>query len=224
MGYIKLSQIVDNIMEHPLMTDVTLDRIIKYAVEFIQIVGMPNAFEEEVTKIGITKYKGKLPCDLYDIIQVRNSDGKMFRYSTDNFHYGDNKQLGVDLTYKVKGNYIYTTLEEGTIELAYHKMAVDEDGIPMLKDDAEYIRAFELYVKKKCFTILFDQNKINMNVLQNAQQEYAWAVGQAQTSLVRPSIDMMESITNSLNTLIQRVSEHSYGFINNGSKERIRLH
>ena len=33
----------------------------------------------------------------------------------------------------------------------------------------------------------------------------------------------MQSITNSLNTLIQRVSEHRTGFVNNGSAEKIKL-
>lgn len=57
----------------------------------------------------------------------------------------------------------------------------------------------------------------------NALQDYAWAVGQAQSDMVRPSIDQMQSITNSLNTLVARTNEHSTGFINNGSMEKIRV-
>lgn len=224
MGYIKLSYIMDNLMEHPLLEDLTLDRVIKYAIEFIQIVGMPDNFEESLANIEINKYKGKLPCDVYNIIQVRDENGVCFRYSTDSFHYSHNINIETDLTYKTKGNYIYTSIENGTIEIVYHKLPVDEDGIPMLFDIAEYLRAFELYVKKKCFTILFDQNKISAQVLQNTQQEYAWAVGQAQSSLIRPTIDVMESITNSLTTLLQRTTQHDVGFISNGMKQHLKLH
>ena len=53
-------------------------------------------------------------------------------------------------------------------------------------------------------------------------QEYAWAVGQAQTSLIMPTIDELEAITNSWNTLIPRVTEHRSGFINNGTKETFK--
>ena len=50
-----------------------------------------------------------------------------------------------------------------------------------------------------------------------------FAVGQAQTSLIMTTIDEMESITNSWNTLIPRICEHSFGFINNGSKEELKF-
>lgn len=71
---------------------------------------------------------------------------------------------------------------------------------------------------------MFDLGKINQAVYSNVQQEYAWAVGQAQTDLIKPSVDEMQSITNAFNTLIPRVNEHSRGFINNGSQEKWRLH
>ena len=93
----------------------------------------------------------------------------------------------------------------------------------MIPDNSSFIRALELYIKKQCFTILFDMGKIDRFVYNNVCTEYAWAVGQAQSDLVRPSIDEMEAITNSLNTLVTRVNEHSRGFVNNGVKEKIRL-
>lgn len=81
-----------------------------------------------------------------------------------------------------------------------------------------------MYIKKQCFTILFDLGKINQAVYSNVQQDYAWAVGQAQSDLIRPTIDEMESITNAFNTLLPRANEHNKGFITDGSKEHIRIH
>ena len=69
----------------------------------------------------------------------------------------------------------------------------------------------------------FELGKITQQVLQHAEQQYAWAVGQAQSDLVRPSIDQLQSFTNSWNTLIQRTTEHSQGFKNNGTQEKIKL-
>ena len=80
-----------------------------------------------------------------------------------------------------------------------------------------------LYIKKQWFTILFDLGKINPAVLQNVQQEYAWAVGDCQTEFNRLSIDKAESFYNSWRTLILRDTEHRTGFINNGTKVRLKL-
>lgn len=72
---------------------------------------------------------------------------------------------------------IYTSIEKGEIELAYRAIMVDSDGYPLIPDDGTFAIALELYIKKRYFTILFDQGKISHQVLANTQQEYCWAVG-----------------------------------------------
>ena len=192
---------------------------------------MPPMFIEKTQELEIKNYRAKLPCDFHEMIQVRTNHekcghyvGGVFRYSTDNFHTSDVKHESPDYTYKIQASVIYTSLKEGTIEISYRAIAVDDEGYPLIPDKSSFTRALELYIKKQCFTILFDLGKINQAVYANVQQEYAWAVGQAQSDLIRPSIDEMQSITNALNTLIPRVNEHSKGFITDGSMERIKLH
>ncbi len=226
--YISLKQILDDILDHPLLKDVSFERAVNYVVSFIRIVGMPKSFTEKTELIEIEDYRGVLPCDLESIIQVRtqNKCGHhhgVFRYTTDSFHMSEHKHNSYDLTYKVQGDIIYTSMKSGIIEIAYRALQIDSEGYPMIPDNSSYINALELYIKKKCFTILFDTGKITSQVYNQVCQDYAWAVGQAQSDLVRPSIDEMQSLTNSLNTLIPRVNEHSKGFINNGSMEKIRL-
>lgn len=227
--YISIKEILDNLLDHPLLKDISFERAVNYTVHFLRIVGCPRIFEEKTTLVEIENYRGTLPCDLNDIIQVRtyhNCDRKnyrVFRYSTDNFHLSKNKQDSFDLTYKTQGNVIFTSIKEGIIEIAYNAFAVDQDGYPLIPDNSSFINALELYIKKKHFTILFDTNKISPQVYNQVCQDYAWAVGQAQSDLIRPTIDQMQSLTNSLNTLIPRVTEHSTGFVNNGSMEKIKL-
>lgn len=226
--YISIKVILDNILDHPLLRDVSLERAINYTQSFIRIVGMPKAFDEKTDLVDINEYRGLLPCDVESIIQVRlhdkcNNNSKVFRYSTDSFHMSETKSKSHDLTYKTQGNVIFTSIKEGTIEIAYRALAVDSEGYPMVPDNSSFIRALELYIKKQCFTILFDLGKINPQVYNNVLQEYSWAVGQAQSELVRPTIDQLEALTNSLNALVPRVSEHSSGFVSLGTKERIRL-
>ena len=227
--YISIKVVLDNILDHPMLKDVSFERAVNYTVHFMRIVGCPRMFEEKTALVEIENYRGMIPCDFNDIIQVRThescnrKDYGVFRHTTDSFHMSDNKQDSFDLTYKIQGNVIFTSIKKGTIEVAYNAFAVDSDGYPLIPDNSSFISALELYIKKKQFNVLFDTGKISQAVYNQVCQDYAWAVGQAQSDLVRPTIDQMESITNMWNTLIPRVSEHSSGFVNNGSKERINI-
>lgn len=227
--YISLRQILDDILDHPMLKDVSFERAVNYTVHFMRIVGCPRMFEEKTALVEIENYRGMIPCDFNDIIQVRTHSScdrknyRVFRHTTDSFHMSDNKQDSFDLTYKIQGNVIFTSIKEGTIEIAYNAFAVDSEGYPMVPDNSSFISALEFYIKKKKFNILFDEGKINQAVWNQVCQDYAWAVGQAQSDLIRPTIDQMQSITNSFNTLIPRVSEHKSGFVNDGSAEMIKL-
>lgn len=227
--YISIKVVLDNILDHPMLRDVSFERAINHTINFMRILGCPRMFEEKTALVDIENWRGLIPCDFNDIIQVRthsSCDRKnygVFRHTTNSFHMSENKQDSYDLTYKIQGNVIFTSIKEGTIEIAYNAFAVDSDGYPMIPDNSSFINALELYIKKKHFNILFDTGKINQAIYNQVCQDYAWAVGQAQSDLVRPTIDQMQSITNSFNTLVQRVSEHRSGFVNHGSAEMIKL-
>lgn len=228
-SYISIHEVLDNILSHPMLKDVSLERAVNYTVHFLRIMGMPDIFLEKTEVIDIEEYRGVLPCDFHKMIQVRThchdkDRYQVFRYSTDSFHMSDNKQDSYDLTYKLQGNIIFTSMKEGQIEIAYSAMAVDDEGYPMIPDNSSFIKALELYIKKECFTVLFDQGKINIQVLNQAIQDYSWYVGQAQTSLVKPTYDQLEAIAASMNSLVPRMREHRTGYVNSGSRELIRRH
>ena len=227
LKYISIRQILDDLLEHPLLKDLTLERAVNHTINFIRIIGMPPVFEEKVVTLEVVDYRAQLPCDLYKINQIRlkedGGDRGTFRYSTDTFHMSDKDQHFPAYTYKTQGGILFSSKRECTIELSYQALSVDQDGYPAIPDNSTFINALELYIKKKHFTILFDMQRISPAAYQNVQQEYAWAVGQCQSDLIRPTIDQMESITNMWNTLIPRVHEHTHTFIGNGSKEILKL-
>ena len=224
--YISIKEVLDNLLDNPLLQDLTLERVVNYTVDFIRKVGMPKVYIEKMANLEIKEYRALLPCDFHKMIQVRTfNDGysQVFRSSTDNFHFSNDKGDSHDLTYKLQGQAIYTSMKNGIIEIAYQAIPVDCDGYPMIADNSSFREALELYITKRRYKILFDTGKIRGDVYSSTCQDYAFAVGQAQTSLIMPTIDEMESITNSWNTLIPRVREHSFGFINNGSKEELKF-
>jgi hypothetical protein len=193
-GYISIRQILDDLLAHPLLRGLSLERAVDYAVHFIRIVGMPKITTEKTETVKINNYRALLPDDYYAIIKVLNSKNNtpLVHSST-----GD-----TDNSYKIQGNIIYSSLREGELTVSYKALLVDEDGYPMIPDNSSFIKALELYIKKQYFTILFDLGKINIQVLNNTQQEYAWYVGQCQSDLVRPTLDEMKSITNMWNNII----------------------
>lgn len=208
--------VLDRILQHPLLQDVSLEQAVSYTIDFMRIVGVPTIFTNKVVTLEVDKYKALLPCDFYEVIQLRSCKG-YYRYTTDSFHLSDCKTQ-CDLTYKIQGNIIFTSTESDDIELSYLAIEVDEDGFPLIPDNSSFIRALELYIKKQWFTILFDMGKINQAVLYNTQKEYSWAVGDCQTEFNRLSIDKAESLFNSLNSLIKRTNEFNRGFTTNGNR------
>ena len=225
--YTNIRLILDKTLKHPLMQDLSFETVVDYTADFMRLVGVPNMFFEKTVVIEVSNYRAMLPCDYYKVIQIRKPGGPTFRYSSDSFHMSEYKDFNnrpiSDLTYKIQGNIIYTSIENGEIEMSYKAIAVDDEGYPLLPDNSSFTRALGLYIKKEHFTILFDTGKIDFRVLQNVQKEYSWAVGDCQTEFNRLSLDEAESFYNSWRTLLLRDTEHRTGFINNGTKERIKL-
>ena len=223
MNYISIQQILDDLLDDELMQGLSLERAVNYAVEFIKVVGMPPIFEHKIAKVPIHNHRGELPCDFYEVIQVKDPKGFAYISSEGSFSNANKKSDYHAFTYTIKGNVIFTSTKEVDVEVAYHALKVDDNGYPLLPDNGTFPRALELYIQKRYFTKLFNSGKIAINVLQNVQQEYAFYVGQAQSALIRPNLDQMESIKNMWNTLIPKIYKHADGFKSVNSPELLNI-
>ena len=212
MKYISVRQILDDLLADDMMRGLSLERAVNYAAEFMQVVGMPPEFENKVEKVEIENWRGKLPCDLYEIVQVKDPKGFAYISAEGSFGNRNHPEQYPAFTYKVKGDIIFTSTKDIDLLVSYLAIPTDDYGFPLIPENAAYIRALELYIQKRYFTILFNNGKINQNVLANTQQEYAFYVGQAQSDLIRPSLDQMESIKNMWTTLIPKMYKHADGF------------
>lgn len=216
--YINIREILSRILRHPLLQDLSLEAAVQYTVDFFGIMGLPTTYIDKVQSVEINNFRGLLPCDLISINQVKYKDYCM-RYMTDNFNNCPHNTH----TFKTQGRIIYTSFKEGNVDISYKAMLVDEEGYPLLPDEPTFLRALELYIKKQWFTILFDMNKISPAVLQNTQQEYAFAVGACNNTFIIPSVSEMESIKNMWNQLIPRFNEFKTGFKFQGSQEHLKI-
>lgn len=84
--YISIKQILDDLLEHNLLKDLSLERVVNYAVEFMKIVGMPKIYTDKIAELQLHEYRTKLPCDFIEMIGVRDTCGNAYRETTDTFH------------------------------------------------------------------------------------------------------------------------------------------
>lgn len=223
--YTNIRTILDRIMRHPLLQDLTLETIVTYTIDFMRIVGTPALFLDKIEDIEIVSYRGKLPCDWYETIQVLNSETFLIlRETTDTFYKTiDHNNEIAEHTFKVQGNLIYTNIETGSLKMSYRAIATDTEGYPLIPENSNFYRALEAYIKKTYFTILFDMGKVTQSSLQLSQQDYAFAVGACETDMLKLDLSKAESFFNSFRTLIVRDSEFNRGFVNNGTKEMMKI-
>lgn len=230
--YIRLQVLLDRILRHPLLQGCTLESVVQHVIDFITIFGIPQIFEDKEVVVEIKNFRGKLPCDLISINQVKDlKSGICLRSMTDTFNpnhkqdvrYGSGGlRFAEEMTFKTQNTIIFTSFEHGDIVISYKAIPVDEEGFPLLIDDALYLKTLELYVKKEMFTILFDCGKITPQVLANTQSEYSWKAGQLQSAFLIPSESEMESLKNSWCTLLQRTTDFDNGWRQLGNREYIK--
>lgn len=250
--YTSIKRVLDNLLEHPLLRDVTLEQAIRYVIRFISLHGYSKLYQDKIDKVEIKDFRGILPCDLISIIQVKDLDtGICLRAMSDNFTPGlrekpleeehpkdlinNCKPIGdiyippmkkymEEPSFKTQGRIIYTSFPEGELEISYKAIPVDEDGYPLLIDNETYLNALEAFIKLKVFTIKYDLGKIQAGILGNAQTDYAWASHLLKSEFTLPSVSEMESISRYLNTMIKPVTAFDNGFRNLGDREYIRRH
>lgn len=258
--YTNIRRVLDNLHEHPLLADVTLEQAVRYAIRFLGLFGFPKMFQDRMEDVDIKDFRGLLPCDLVSIVQVKDlASGLCLRSMTDNFpkgmtgkedgrgsHHGHdrwNRQDRLDgrmdmgntyipprgrnfeePSFKTQGRVIFTSFPEGCVEVAYKGIPVDEDGFPLLIDNENYLAALEAFIKKEVFTIKFDTGKINANVLQNAQQDYAFRAMELGSEFSTPSYSEAETLSRLNNTLLLNMRHFDNGFKHLGDREFLRRH
>ena len=62
--YINLREVLARVLDHPMLQDVNLESAIRYSLDFIRKMGLPEVYLEKVETIEVENYRGKLPCDL----------------------------------------------------------------------------------------------------------------------------------------------------------------
>ena len=222
--------------------EIKYDEVIEWVWDVLALVGTPQVMVDKVTDGSSTSYKGntmpdpieivdnrgELPVDLYSITHARDYDSNRpricksspFLRDTENLIYTGTSQY----TYTITGSYMYTSFEEGSVELHYKAFPTSATGMPLVPDDIKFIMATQSYIAERIAFRLWIQDKLTKMKYDEFKQERMWYIGAAQTKAQIPSLDEMEAIKNRFLRLKINPNFHDASFIYAHDTERLILH
>lgn len=229
---VSLKEIANKLKQNPLMNDMDWEFIVGRAVECLSIIGTPSMYVDTTIDIQIKSNRGLLPIDLMGINMVARIDSNRnitpMRVSEDILHddYAGLKSaanVGAGYTYTVSHSAIFTNFEEGAVLINYRTLATDEECFPLVPGQPELLRAVESYIRYKWYDILHDIDQISERKLSKVEAEYSFNVGQAQSSMIMPTVDEMETFTNEITQILPSRKAHINRFQFLGAQEHIKI-
>lgn len=127
----------------------------------------------------------------------------------------------VDCTYIVTDNYIKTNQQTGYIMLAYQAIPTDNNGYPLIPDDASFLEAVYWYIVTKLLYPQWKLGTIRDAVYYDARRSWNYYCKQAYGNALMPNKDQLESIKNTWLRLVPEITEHSTGFSTLGERQGI---
>jgi hypothetical protein len=214
------------------------------------IIGTPYAMEDKPIELTLVDYRAKLPVNLYSINGVREKTlGIPLREMTDLFSkFEDTAYEGVTeiiadydpasetgeyyetivgpdtsseyYTYKTQGDYIYTGIETGTIEMSYKAFPIDiVTGMPTIPDNARYIRGVVSFIAERLAFRMMLKDQIQKDKYDLIRTDYFFNVGSAQSECHMPDPSRMETLLNRWKSTYLGPEHFDTGFKHLGSRE-----
>lgn len=224
MNYKSLGDIMWTITKNPLMSGITIEDAAESAMRLLKTLKLPLSTVTDVVEKEIIEHKVRLPDTLIKVNAIRNLDSGMnLVYSSDPFHNSENTErlnhCGRPDTYVLQECNVITSAESGRVEISYERLAVDEDGFPMIPDDASMENAIRYHVMYEHLEGMWTVGKITDKVFQHIAQQRDWYVGQAAAASKLFNIDHAVAMANSINRLIINNNTHYQNYKDFGNPE-----
>lgn len=233
-NYKSLGAILYKILRNPLCAELSYEDAAEYALEFIKLLGAPVVYINKTICIELNCYKAEIPCDLLYVNGIRYFDNDLsnaiaMRESTNIYHVNSNEfnnkgesNSNNEFTYKLQNGVIFTSMENGNIEISYEAIATDENGYPLVPDNQKVELGMEYYIMSRYLEPLYLVGKVTDKAFEYIQQKRYFYTPSAFTSLQMPGVDKMASIMNGLNRLIINDTAHQNFFKKFGEQEVIK--
>jgi hypothetical protein len=126
--------------------------------------------------------------------------------------------------YVIQNSYIYLSNRVDTVDISYYAFLTDDEGYPLIPDNAAFRRALKAYIKSEFFTEKFDNGEIDIRILQQAQQAYAWAVGACESDMQMSNLGDLEAFSDTAHGIINKNNEWDNHFASNADPLIFKTH
>lgn len=202
--------------------EVFIDDYIEWIGEGLQYIGSYYQYCERQECIHIEDYKGELPCDFYNLIRIVNSDNQYNSFNKQLI--GDtNKELNrnkhSDRDYNITGTIITTSFRTGKLYIEYLGIPLDEDGLPMIPDNINYLDAlmwkcaYQLALKGYTF------KNAKLNDIDFTKDKWGRYCIQARANMNMPDNDTMERLKNIMVRFKPDLNQHYNNFATLGKQQ-----
>ena len=116
------------------------------------------------------------------------------------------------MSYFLRDGYIFTSIEDGDIEISYKAYPTDKDGLPQVPDDTKYIAAVTAYVAERIGFRMYMEDLMTERKYERLNTDWLFRVQQAANSIRIPSLDQAEALKNQLVKMTLFSNHHAYNF------------
>lgn len=215
--------------------EIKFDEVIEWIWDVMSLIGAPQPLVDKVTDgsdgqpkpIDIVNFRGDLPSDLHSVLLARDYESKLPMVCKQSSYLRDMDQLyqrESQYSYTLNNNYIFTSFEEGQVELHYRAFPTNALGMPLVPDDIKFIMAVQAFIAERIGFRLYMQDHMTERKYNKLEVDRAWYIGAAGTKAHIPSIDEMESIKNRYLRLRIHPDMHNTSFVYSPDSERLILH
>lgn len=228
---VSIKMIADRLLRNPLMKDLSYEFIVDNAIQVLRILDAPSIYVTRREVLNVANYRALKPIDMIKIEGVARIDAGSITpmqtsedISQEFFGRGGNAPSRSDSTYSLNSKHVTVNFETGNIEIIYKAVATDEECYPLVLDNETLLRCIESYVKWKWFDILNDMDIVSGQKLNKAEIDYCFNVAQADVNMKLPSVDELETLTNTITQLLPSRTEFSRRFEFLGAQEKMKTH
>lgn len=215
--------------------EIKFDEVIEWIWDVMSLIGAPQPMVDKVTDgsdgmpepLTIVNFRGELPCDVHSVFLARDYESKMPMVCKSSSFLRDMDQIyqrESQYSYTLNNNYIFTSFEEGQVELHYKAFPTNALGMPLIPDDVKFIMAVQAFIAERIGFRLYMQDHISERKYNKLETDRHWYIGAAGTKAHIPSIDEMESIKNRFLRLRIHTDLHNTSFVYSPDSERLILH
>lgn len=223
--YISVYAIVDKLYrDYDYNEELDVFDLIEWAGEALEFIGAGQQYEERVAELIVKNNMAALPCNFHnDPMPSFNGNpldyangyfATMENNSADGKNYVNGKEVSEDTfptsgnvtdrnnsgrlreTFYIKDGVLVTSINEGTILLAYNAIKTDEDGYPMIPDNISYKTAIAKYCQMMLDNRDARRNRITRDWAQKSESDWHFYCKQARANANMPNVAKAESIRN----------------------------